>query len=402
MDLQALVNSSRCDRADELCARIHRLEPLLPIHPPFQTGRRTPCLSDSLCLPAVHVLTGWHMLGDEGIVAWASQEQQLEVRSGACWNLWRDDRGAIAWLQSWRGAPADSSSLVTSVSCATKMLTWHPEYAGRYWSVATELHDRCSAQHQTPIGPACANVGGAGGGLSEAGGDVRLGAHAELIGTGGVCQEATPPFVMRALYGQHVRIVAALRSPVDRIETAFWFHKQFWAPKGASAAGLHAFAVEQVEEFTRCQLAHSTRRCAFLFERLGTAQAHAFWHCNQIIRGLYAPFVAEWRAAFGDALLVVRVEDVLDRPAATSARLERFLGLGARTAPARPAWHPAASYVRTHVASLNVSCCGGGRGPPEPMLEATRALLLRFYQPFNTQLAALLSDTSFKSWTAAR
>ena len=52
------------------------------------------------------------------------------------------------------------------------------------------------------------------------------------------------------------------------------------------------------------------------------------WHCNQIIRGLYEPFVADWWAAFGaESILVGRVEDWLDRPAEASARLHTFLGM---------------------------------------------------------------------------
>ena len=52
------------------------------------------------------------------------------------------------------------------------------------------------------------------------------------------------------------------------------------------------------------------------------------WHCNQIIRGLYEPFIADWWAAFGaETLLVGRVEDWLDRPAEASASLYLFLGL---------------------------------------------------------------------------
>ena len=48
--LASLADASRCAPADELCQRIHRLEPTLPIRPPFQDHRATPCLSDTVCL----------------------------------------------------------------------------------------------------------------------------------------------------------------------------------------------------------------------------------------------------------------------------------------------------------------------------------------------------------------
>ena len=41
------------------------------------------------------------------------------------------------------------------------------------------------------------------------------------------------------------------------------------------------------------------RRCAHLFELLGQKQSDVFFHADQIIRGLYAPFVVDWHAALG-------------------------------------------------------------------------------------------------------
>ena len=399
--LAPLADASRCAPADELCQRIHRLEPALPIRPLFQENRATPCLTDSVCLPAIHVLTGWHMLHEEGIVRWMAQHPLIEIRSGGgCFNLWKDHLGAAAdWVKSWGGPPANDSTRIAAVNCAAKTLTWHPEYAGRYWTAAATLFERCKSnttsaqcgrlQQQQP------------GKAAPSGADPRLSTHTELIGNGGVGHEATPPFVMRALYGRHVRLIVALRSPVDRIETAFWFHKQFWAVKGPSADGLHAYATEQVAGFRRCEAMHSSRRCAFLFERLSRDQADVFWHCNQIIRGLYHPFIAEWRAAFPSELLVLRVEDVFGEPALTSARLSRFLSLPTHLAPHVSSPLLRRTYAEWHVASLNVSCCGGGRGEPEPMRSETHRLLTSFYAPFNQALAALLDDPLFEAWRAA-
>ena len=50
-----------------------------------------------------------------------------------------------------------------------------------------------------------------------------LKAHDLALGTGEVGGEATPPFVMRTLYGRdRVRVLTAVRHPVDRLETSFW------------------------------------------------------------------------------------------------------------------------------------------------------------------------------------
>jgi hypothetical protein len=44
--------------------------------------------------------------------------------------------------------------------------------------------------------------------------------------------------------------------------------------------------------------------------------ARSLAHVAQLIRGLYEPFVRDWHAAFGrESLLVLKAEDLLDRPA---------------------------------------------------------------------------------------
>ena len=389
--LSSFADASRCPASDATCRRVHDIEPSLPIHPPFEPhSSSAPCLAHSQglsCLPAVHVLTGFHMLAEDGIRPWFEKHAHVEVRgSPGCFNLWRHGAdGGTKWVQAW-GPPApvagsNTSMLRVTLDCAAKLLTWHPEYAGRYWYAAADAYEQCKAAATATL-VQCD----------------PLHAHNQTIGNEGCGREATPPFILRALYGHHVRVVLALRNPIDRLETAFWFHKQFWSVKTPTAAGLHAYATEQVAGFRSCQAAHGKRRCAFLFERLGAAQQAVFWHCNQLIRGLYAPFVAEWKAAFESRSLVIRVEDLLDSPQATGTRLQVFLGLVSKTA-----WVPAVAgraYTAAHAASLNVSCCGGGRGEPQPMLPATRQLLDEFYRPFNVELSAILQDPLFdRSWS---
>ena len=133
---------------------------------------------------------------------------------------------------------------------------------------------------------------------------------------------------------------------------------------------------------------------------------------------LYEPFVAEWHAAFAahgkeraagrhSSLLVLRVEDMLDRPSTSRAALQEFLfgvhggGGDDKTADARAATagpSSTRSYADSHAASMNVSCCGGGRGAPEQMLQSTRDVLSGFYRPHNARLAALLGDDRFLLW----
>ena len=70
----------------------------------------------------------------------------------------------------------------------------------------------------------------------------------------------------------------------------------------------------QASAFDGCERRHGVRRCAFLFEYLGEAESDVFFHCDQIIRGLYEPFVRDWVGAFGNRSLAIRAEDLLVTP----------------------------------------------------------------------------------------
>jgi hypothetical protein len=302
--LSALADASRCG-TDHICRRVHRLEPSLPVFPSFDPAFATPCISPECCIPAVHVLSGWHMLSpDDGLRPYMLQHPQIVVRERGCFNLWgTSDAGAAEWVRSWGGPPANTTALLATTACSAKVLTWHPEYAGRFWSAATQRFEQCRHNASGACDP--------------------LVAHEEVIGSGGVGQEATPPFVLRTLYGgAHIRLIATLRSPVDRLETAFWFHKQFWSVKGPTAHGLHTYASEQVAAFRACMRDHGARRCAFLFERLGPAQAQAFWHCNQIIRGLVSDHQqnARWRS-LSDGLMLPASDVPSTHPLSASGAL---------------------------------------------------------------------------------
>ena len=89
----------------------------------------------------------------------------------------------------------------------------------------------------------------------------------------------------------------------------------------------------------------------------------------------YQPFLREWHAALGGAgLLVLRVEDLIDRPAEARGKLLAFLGLaGAVDAAALPP--PDGPYARLHAGSLRAAKAAERCGP-------RRARLLR---PFTSR-----------------
>ena len=224
-----------------------------------------------------------------------------------------------------------------------------------------------------------------------------LAAHDAAHGTGGPGQELTPPLVLRMLYPAAAapKVILVVRNPTDRFETSFWLHPHYPKHYGASVDGLHAHAAATTDAFARCDTRFGSRRCAFLFENLDRDFKGTFFACDQVIRGIYWPFVADWHAAFGAraharGLLVLRAEELLDSPTAMRPRVLDFVGLPTPAAPESTIATPP-KYAVMHAATL--SSYGG-----VPMHNSTRRLLETFYAPHNRRLAQLL-EWGDRVWT---
>ena len=155
---------------------------------------------------------------------------------GPCFDDWADDSGGGKWVKQWGSAPAAGT---LKVATCNKLLGWYPAFAGRYTSAWGKEYGACKERELHKPGdyysqrmwPICRPA--------------AMLAHDSAMGRGGAGQEATPPFVMRTLYGQgRAKVVSALRHPVDRLETSFWLHVHYPKKYGASPAGLHAYADE--------------------------------------------------------------------------------------------------------------------------------------------------------------
>jgi hypothetical protein len=379
--------SSKC-----LADDYHAMEPTLPIAPPLLPSSQSlnPCIetgNGTRCLPYVHVISGWHMFSEEAF-GWFRHVKQFETRGGpTCFADWKTDAGGSEWVHSWGGPP--SSGAVLLAHC-DKLLSWYPAFAGRYLSSWGKAYDPCKAReiaahpdsdyYETSMWQVCRPL--------------AMRAHDTAVGVLGSGREATPPFVLRALYGTRVRLISAVRNPVDRLETAFWGHAHYTSHYGNSPAGLHTYAVEQTGAFNGCVRAHDVRRCAFVFELLNPTYGETFFHCDQIIRGLYEPFLRDWHAAFGkEALLVLRVEDLIDDPIDTREKLLKFLQLpGTGSAKSYPPI--TTTYRQLHLKSLRDAHA-------HPMNESTRAVLEGFYRRHNFATAALLGWPNALAWPAS-
>ena len=128
---------------------------------------------------------------------------QLDTsRDGACFDDWADDSGGGKWVKQWGSAPAAGT---LKVATCNKLLGWYPAFAGRYTSAWGKEYGACKERELHKPGdyysqrmwPICRPA--------------AMLAHDSAMGRGGAGQEATPPFVMRTLYGQgRAKVVAAL------------------------------------------------------------------------------------------------------------------------------------------------------------------------------------------------
>ena len=129
------------------------------------------------------------------------------------------------------------------------------------------------------------------------------------------------------------------------------------------------------------------RRCALRFEGYGAAEAAVYYHCDQLIKGMYAVFLPEWQAAIpSHRLLVLRTEAYLAHPLRALRKVSRLLGLP----PPPPDELRAAGRVRS-TDELEGTVKRHGTPPPRA-LEPVR----RFYAPFNRALATQLGTEAFE------
>ena len=372
---------------------------------PIDTSSRNACLRDSRCFPLYHVIGAYHSFLEEtlGSGLGAHGEQRDGLLSGhamlhmqhRCLNeldggsAFDRNGGGAAFLGDW-GPSASSGGKLLVAECMTGMM-WYPNLAGRYAREWTDAYWPCKAD-------AIKKEGRTAFFRSLMWSRCRPRALAALDaahGVGGVGREATPPFVLRMLYPASTapKVIAVVRNPTERAETSYWLHPHYPSKYGATSAGLHEYMAVHVRLFAACEARFGTRRCAFFFENLDAEYTRgSFFAADQIIRGVYWPFLAEWRAAFGPAgLLVVRAEQLLDAPAIHRPRVLAFLGLPAQLPAESSVARGPPSYLAMHAATLRSYSA-------EPMLNATRALLDDFYAPHNRRLAELLGWAPDRIW----
>ena len=146
----SLPTNATCPPEDELCHRLQRLEPTLPLRAPIDAAASTKnACRDGQCFPLVHVLGAYHAFLEETLgTGLGSHGAQLDgLLSGhpmvemqhRCHNevdgggTFGNAGGGAAFLNGWGGGDK-----LLIAECMTGMM-WYPNLAGRWsreWSAA--------------------------------------------------------------------------------------------------------------------------------------------------------------------------------------------------------------------------------------------------------------------------
>ena len=204
----------------------------------------------------------------------------------------------------------------------------------------------------------------------------------------------TLPRLLRRVYGAYdVRMVVVLRDPVERLHAAYWNYGHYGNVYGQNETGFSLYAREMVGHITRCLQTHSEAECVTAFEALDPENEAVFYHCDQVLKSLYAPFMAGWLQSFGDSLLVLRLEDWKEESNRDVVRQVLTQTWAHLQLP--PPELDAGQWDRALTGTVKRAgdeALRARRGDMEP---ATRRFLRDFYRPYNRRLADMLDDQRF-------
>ena len=272
--------------------RVHR--PMLSLTQPSR------CAGDALCLVSTRssrrfrlrrptlrhgeldkvrrrCVVSWHMFDGEAL-GFLGRGGPIDLRGGPCFYDWEDDaQGARKWVE--RVATTSAPGRLSGADC-NKLLSWYPAFAGRYTRAWGRSYGPCKTEEMKKLAPGKDYYASNGPLWTVCRPRVGGARSAEI---GGVGHEATPPFVMRMLYGDKVKIISALRNPIDRLRLVLAAHH--YPNHYGKSPDAHSYVSEQTAAFDRCVAAYrAALRLPLRADRL--EYSDVFFHCDQFIRGL--------------------------------------------------------------------------------------------------------------------
>jgi N-acetylgalactosamine 4-sulfate 6-O-sulfotransferase len=371
--------------ADRAAAR--RLAPdifeLLPEDGEFLEGYRTPCWkrnATTLCLPAFYLL-GVFQCGVRDLYERLAVHPQIVPSANAMPHFWDEQWPLNRYVEIYAPAvqritQAPERYIVGDASFSTFTYTWTG--SARLIVEWSDTHKRCRERicsgNTTCIALTCYNYTNT----------ISPPLHGGGVGL-------TLPRLMRSVYGSFdVRMVVILRDPVERLHAAFWNYEHYQNMYGQNESGFTRYAREMVGHVRRCLRSNSEAECFSAFEALSAENEGVFYHADQVLKSIYVHFMTGWMATFGDALLVLRLEDWMkDRSAMRDMLTLTWAHLKLTPLQDTVLWDKALS---AEVKTAGDPRFRGKRGQMEP---ETRDFLMQFYGPYNRRLAELLGDGRF-------
>jgi len=200
------------------------------------------------------------------------------------------------------------------------------------------------------------------------------------------------PRLLKNVYSDFpLKLIVLLRDPVERLHTAYFNYHHYQAKYGRTEKGFSTYAQEMVDHVKDCLRHHTEIDCVTAFEALSPAFEATFYHADQVLKSLYAPFMEGWMKAFPGGVLPIRLEDFSSGNQAALAdvlkQAVQHLGLSPLEEPVL------ASMLAMPVKTQGEAHLRVNRRTMEP---ATRFMLREFYAPYNLRLAHLLGDEKWR------
>ena len=275
------------------------------------------------CLPAFHIL-GVYQSGVRDLITRLMAHPAIADHPAVSPSFYSEVRKWSEYLRQLAPATqrAAAGELIGEASAVTFHFVWvHQERfnqkyvksMGRFWQAcnARSAAEKAAVAHRDCMAAK----------MPEA-----RAAEAEEAAAAGV--RLQPPTLMRAVYGSSYepRLIVLLRKPWTRMHAAFHNYVHYRNKYGDNAAGELAWVRESVGAFRRCETAHSTEDCALRFESLDRLNEETFYHCDQLIKGMYHVFMPKWVHEFRD-LLPLRAEQYWAQPKRVLGAALAFIGV---------------------------------------------------------------------------
>ena len=368
----------------------------------FEPSAKSPCWHDASgaprCLPAF-MLLGVYQSGSHDLYARLAKHALVARNPSYSPSFYSEVHPWSDYMSKLSAATRDAigtEKLIGECSAVTFHFSWvHQEQfnqayvksMGAFWKECTGRtleqkqalpHRECMARH-----------------MPEA-----RAAYQAVAAKAGLSTPMLVPQLVRAVYGdepgRQPALIVLLRLPWARMHAAFYNYVQYGKRYGASVQGESAWAAEAVAAFRRCEANFTTDDCARRFESLSRDNEEVFYHCDQLIKGMYASFLPAWRREH-QKILFLRSEDYFAAVKPTLLRTMKFIGLP--PPQTEQAWAPLLNARRT----LHGQRPAGGA---PPMAKPTIEMLREFYKPSMERLVSMLADVpdaeAWRSWARRR